>query len=100
MNIDDYYAQYVSNTLAGTSNQLYYNQGVKATAYAFYRIFAAGQFDYSLLYTNTIDSTYADGSISKCNDPCGKWYIESLSVSPVNEITTADLPEIQLTFNG
>lgn len=100
MNIDDYYAQYVSNTLAGTSNQLYYNQGVKATAYAFYRIFDAGQFDYSLLYTNTIDSTYADGSISKRNDPCGKWYIESLSVSPVNEITTADLPEIQLTFNG
>ncbi len=100
MNTDEYYARYVSNTLAGTSNQLFYNQDKSATAYAFYRIFAPGRFNYSFLYTNTVDGTYSDGSISKCNDSCGKWRIESLSVSVTKEITTAVLPETPLTFAG
>ena len=61
----EYFKNYVSNTLAGTSNQLYFDNaaanGAVSEGMMFYKATVGGEFEYSLLFSNTIDSTYARG---------------------------------------
>lgn len=61
----EYFKNYVSNTLAGTSNQLYFDNtaanGAVSEGLMFYKATVGGEFEYSLLFSNTIDSTYAKG---------------------------------------
>lgn len=70
---------YVSNTLAGSGNQLWFTPapGIHTTR-IFYRPFAHGRLAYRFLFTNTIDSTYADGAISRANMPGGEWTLHTL----------------------
>lgn len=97
---------YTSNTLAGTSVQSYFTPQGKLAAYAFYKPFSAGEFDYSFLFTNTVDSTYSDGSLTKCNDPCGEWKIFDCKVIICNDVNAAlngsydKSKEFVLTFGG
>ena len=90
----NYFNKYVSNTLASTLNQLYFkSDNTKQKGRVYFKVLSSGTYEYSLLFTDTIDSTYADGSISKANEPCGEWTIYSLKLV-VNE------KEFPLTFNG
>lgn len=61
----EYFNNYVSNTLAGTSNQLYFDNsaanGAASDGMMFYKATVGGEFEYSLLFSNSIDSTYASG---------------------------------------
>lgn len=79
----DYFNNYSSNTLAAGGNQLYFGTplGKSVTGRAFYKINVPGRYNYSLFFTNTIDSTYADGSISRKNMLCGSWKIISARVA-------------------
>ena len=72
-----YFSQFTSNTLAGSANQHFFtlSEGEKRTGRVFYRITNGGTFNYSLLFSNTIDSTYHDGSISHRNLLCDEWFI-------------------------
>ena len=41
----------------------------------FYKVFKAEKFGYSFLFSNIIDSTYADGMHSVAHIECGEWKI-------------------------
>lgn len=73
----EYFSKYTSNTIASSGNQLFFaaKEDEVKTGRAFYKITAAGRYNYSLLFTNTIDSTYSDGSVSRKNTLCGNWKI-------------------------
>lgn len=76
-----FFEKYTSNTCAASANQLYFStNGEVRVSRAFFKIFAQGEFNYSLLFSNTIDSTYADGKISQKNLVCGEWTLHSAKI--------------------
>ena len=70
----DFFAKYVSNTTAGSGNQTFFTDG-DGVGRVFYRLFCGGKFQYSLLFSNILDSTFADGSISRKNQLCKPWVL-------------------------
>lgn len=77
-----WFETYHSNTIAAGGNQsiftLQENEIRRGRVY--YKIFAGGEFRYSLLFSNIIDSTFADGSVSHCNLVCDEWEIVEAAV--------------------
>ena len=63
-NIMEYFEKYNSNTYAGSANQLYFemNENEIHTGRIFYKITVGGEYSYSVLFSNIIDSTFANGS--------------------------------------
>ena len=55
--------EFVSNTTAGSGNQLFFASEERKTSRAFFRVTHGGTFDYSLLFSNLMDSTYCTGSL-------------------------------------
>lgn len=77
-----YFDKYVSNSLAGTSNQSFFineNEDEIHTGRLFYKIYCGGSYSYSFLFSNIIDSTYSDGTYSHKNLVCDSWTIVSAS---------------------
>lgn len=101
-----WFEKYVSNTTAGSGNQHAFrmNEGEERVSRVYYRVYAGGEWGYSLLYTNIIDSTFADGKITGCNMICEQWEIRSASVgvcSVCGPDMAADPHDVQeLTFGG
>ncbi len=92
-----------SNSLAPSSNQSWFlGDGKAHKGRIFYKIYAGGKYNYSFMFTNTIDSTYSDGSHSKANLICDSWEILSLgayvSKTVTNELNVND--KKILTTNG
>ena len=85
-----YFETYTSNTYAGSGNQLYFRmeKDEVRTGRVFYKISVAGEYRYSLLFSNIIDSTYADGSVSHNNLVCSSWTILGARVGK-----SANLPQ-------
>lgn len=77
-----YFECYNSNTCAGSGNQLYFtmNENEIRTGRVFYKIFSGGEYNYSLLFSNIMDSTYADGSVSQRNLICENWKIHGARI--------------------
>ncbi len=74
----EYFNEFSSNTLAASGNQSWFKTESPEKEYTgrvFYRIFAGGNFNYSFLFSNIIDSTFADGSHSYANFLCSEWKI-------------------------
>lgn len=71
--------RYTSNTLGASANQLYFEADPEymLTGRVFYKITQGGEYRYSLLFNNIIDSTYSDGSKSKSNRIMKEWTIHS-----------------------
>lgn len=114
-----YFEKFVSNTVAGSGNQKFFNleDGEVKCGRVFYKITVGGEFNYSLLFSNIMDSTFADGSESHKNLICNSWQIHSAKVykcvkfnedKDVLEMTMTDgadgdivvLPFCELTFNS
>ncbi len=73
-----YFDTYVSNTLAGGGSQtVFYPEDRPFTGRIFYRITEGGRFNYSLLFSNIVDSTFSDGSVSHKNLVIDSWTIHS-----------------------
>lgn len=93
-----YFEKYGSNTYAGSSNQLYFcmDESEIKTGRVLYKIASGGKYNYSFLFSNVIDSTYADGSISRKNLICDSWEILSARVGKVScyNFSTENFPEI------
>ncbi len=88
----DFFEKYTSNSLSGSSNQLFFemqNTEIR-TGRIFYKIFKGGTFGYSLLFSNTIDSTFDDGSISQCNLICDTWEIIEARVGKCSSVPSGD----------
>lgn len=98
-----YFDKYKSNTLAGSSNQCFFlSDGKSRKGRIFYRVFEKGEYNYSFLFTNTVDSTYADGTASYKNKVCEEWQIEGLRVACCDAIDNSVPEEAfkDVTFNG
>lgn len=76
-----YFEQYSSNTIAAGGNQLYFAAQEKRTCRVFYKITESGTYGYALLFSNIMDSTYADGSVSHKNLICEPWKIHCASIA-------------------
>ena len=79
-----YFEHYTSNTTAGSANQLYFapeSEEESCVGRVYYRVYAGGEYHYSFLYSNVIDSTFDHGNISRANRILPTWNIHSLRVS-------------------
>lgn len=81
MTLEQYYRTYSSDCAAGSSNQTLarFAEPSVHTGRISYRLSYGGE-RYSLLFSNQIDSTYADGSLSVANDIGGTWDILEMRV--------------------
>lgn len=95
MNPKKYFEKYVSNTPSAGGNQSHFlSDGKKVLiGRAFYRVFAEGTFSYSFLFSNVIDSTFADGSFSRKNFVCEAFRIERLRLAVVDTCDPDGLDE-------
>lgn len=101
---------FYSNTLGAGANQLFFtaNPEQEQKSRAFFRITHGGKYNYSLLFSNIIDSTYADGSVSRKNRIMPEWRIIKASCAryPSNSFENGieAIPEDEsfeyITFNG
>ena len=77
----EYFKKYHSNTLAGSGNQHFFiNEKGVTTACMLYKLTEGGNFSYSFLFSNIIDSTYSNGKVSHKNLVLDSWEIHSLRV--------------------
>jgi len=77
----EYFDRYTSATIAAGGNQHIFwpeNPDREMTGRVFYRIDTGGRQQYSLLYSNIIDSTFFNGDVSHRNYVCDAWQIHSL----------------------
>ena len=83
-----YFEKFSSNTYAGSGNQLYFklNDSETHTGRVFYKISESGEYNYSILFSNIIDSTFADGSISHKNLICDEWMIHSAKIGKCKDL--------------
>lgn len=101
-----WFETYGSNTLAGSGNQYVFfpEDDEVHTGRIYYKVFAGGTYRYSLLFTNMVDSTYSDGSVSHCNLICDEWELVSASVGVCEECSMENAGEVKnskaLTFGG
>ncbi len=110
-----YFEEYVSNTCAGSGNQYIFRSDAKShTGRVFYRITAAGSYEYSFLFSNITDSTFGNTCLSHKNQICDEWKILGANVGVCSReykvqldqaVAGVDsLPAVtgwrELTFNG
>ncbi len=94
---------YVSNTVIATGNNTIVKSAESVTYRAWLPVEVAGSFDYCFYFSNTIDSTYDDGSVSYVGMSGGNYTIESASISVVGtEFDSNYDPEstVTITFSG
>ena len=102
-----FFEKYYSNSLAGSGNQSFYlpeNPNEVRTARLFFKIFKGGLYHYSILFSNTIDSTFSDGSFSHKNIVCDEWFIDSMRLGICDTCNCETMVNIDrfhsVTFNG
>lgn len=81
MTVAQFYENYSSDCTAGCGNQLLtrLEKPVTKTGCCWFRLSHGGK-NYALLFSNQIDSTYDDGSISRAGDVGGRWHIDRMRV--------------------
>jgi len=86
MTLTEFYKTYSSDCTAGSANQVLTRDSEPVTRCGriYYRLSHGGE-HYALLFSNQIDSTFADGSVSCANDIGGDWDILSLRVGLTKE---------------
>ncbi len=92
---------FVSNTTASGANQFFFacSPDTVHICRVFYRVKKAGRYPYSLLFSNRLDSTYADGKMGWANLSCEPWIIHSLRLAPCDGVTEAALPFVTVAEN-
>ena len=104
-----FFEKYTSNSIAGAANQhIFYpeNPDESITTRVFYKIATEGKFNYSLLFSNILDSTYFDGATSNKNMLCDSWVIENALVArctkdiPAGKAIDEAANEINLDLSG
>lgn len=107
----NYFDIYTSDCAGSSGNQFVFypeDENEILTSRCFFKITVGGEYNYSFLFTNTIDSTFGDGSICRCNVIPPEWHIKSLAVSKCSSCSVEEMPQdkdleegfVQLTFNS
>ena len=101
MTVAEFYERYTSDCTAGCGNQLLarLDQPVTKTGRCWFRLSHGGE-NYSLLFSNRIDSTYDDGSISRAGDIGGDWCIERMAVGLCGAVGEKPKEWHTVTFEG
>lgn len=105
MNLKEFFRDFHSNTLAGSGNQSWFEtDGAQVVGRVFYRVFAGGEYRYSLLFSDAMDSTFADGRHSYVNQTLGDWELLSARVGVTARADMEGFDEPSewqtLTFDG
>ena len=100
-----WFETYSSNTLGAGGNQLIFStEGKEMTGRIYYKIFAGGSYNYSLLFSNMMDSTYKFGEESCCNKICDEWDLLEAKIGICKDVTVETAGEVDrfipLTFSG
>ncbi len=102
-----FFDKYTSNTLAGSGNQSFFETGDKDIVIkcrTLYKVFCGGEYNYSFLLSNTVDSTFADGSFSQKNKALERWTIHGMRVGITDLCDERSLKEpnefFTLSFGG
>jgi len=98
-----YFDTYRSNTTGGSGTQNWFegNDGVMRGR-VYYRVEAAGRYNYSFLFSNTVQGTFADGIRSYRNLELDSWELVSLRAgvsNSANPEAPADF-ETEVLFDG
>ena len=101
MTLPEFYRTYSSDCTAGSANQVLTRDDTPQTrcGRVYYRLSHGGA-QYSLLFSNQIDSTFSDGSISRANDIGGDWDILSLRVGLCAQAGGEPALWYTVTFDG
>ena len=105
MTVSEFYKRFSSDCWAGSANQVLtrYETPKEVTGRCWYRIAQGGE-NFAFLFSNTIDSTFSDGSISVANDEGGVWEIRSMRVGLCEKQTDGSYSEpaefFPVTFDG
>ena len=102
MNSDAFYARFSSDCIIGSANQelVRLDQPQTITGRCRYRL-AHGGAQFSLLFSNIIDSTYADGSVSRAGDVGGTWTIHQMRIGLRDDDRAAKPAQwFPVTFDG
>ena len=96
---------YVSDTLAGSANQaVFESDGQPHRARVYYRLFTGGNAPRTLTFSAVIDSTFDDGSRSRCGDRCAPYDVSDMRVGMVTasdmNIAVMPLETVAVTFGG
>lgn len=72
----------MSNTLAGTSNNyiLEWESAKKVVSRSYFQLCEYGSYTWRFWFSNTVDSTFDDGSVAWADKPGGSWKILSAAV--------------------
>ncbi len=79
----EFFKKYTSNTIAGSGNQSFFrveDENKVQIGRVYYKVFAGGEYDYSLLFSNITDSTFSDGKHSHRNLILPPWTIVKASI--------------------
>lgn len=102
----EFFEQYTSAAIAAGGNQhIFYEDNEKTcVGRIFYKHLYPGKHSYSLLYSNTTDSTFSDGGESHKNIVCDSWKIEGIRVGKTKKCDVNAFEDIHdfvdLTFGG
>lgn len=99
----EYFKKFSSNTLAASGNQSWFkteNSEKEYTGRVFYKVFAGGKFNYSFLFSNIIDSTFADGSHSYANFLCSEWEIIKARCGVFKSVSENAVCDTEIKFGG
>lgn len=79
----DHVSDYSSNTCAASGNQSIFSASSQETGIGrvFYKLTHSGSYRYRLCFSGILDSTFADGSVSRCNLPCPEWKLRRCRVA-------------------
>jgi lysophospholipase L1-like esterase len=93
------FEQFNSNTLAAGGNQSFFHPQGERVGRVYYKVFCGGCYRYAFVFSDVIDSTFADGSVSRSEDVCGGYTITKLAVGVCD--APGDSPALQpVTFGG
>lgn len=96
--MNEYFANFTSATLAAGGNQSVCHPEGEQVGRVYYRLFTGGEYRYSLLFADELDSTFADGSRSRAGERCGGWRITYLKLGVCK--TLDGEPTVDVTFGG
>lgn len=101
MTVAEFYRRFSSDCSAGCGNQLLAKlpQPVTKTGRCWFRLSRGGE-RYALLFSNEIDSTYDDGSISRPGDVGDDWIIHQLRVGLCRDFRKEPACWHPVTFAG
>lgn len=88
----NFFEKYTSNTIAASANQSYFasSENEIKTGRIYYKISEGGSFNYSILFSNIIDSTFSDGSHSHCNLICDGWKIHKAKIGKCSDFAVGE----------